>query len=157
MRNIKILLALVLLGFPVMGQEGRGDVQGTPVKLPLQVQPERILPLEGDLVKKLPGLEDFVGKWTGKWDNIFYVQFTISPIPGNNESLSVVYEWEERVGHELNRRVSSGKIEGNVLRAEGGSGPIDILLHAGDENRAQSYGHFINPRRANLTRQKAKE
>jgi hypothetical protein len=156
MRNGKVLLALVLLGLPALGQEGRG-AETLPVKPPAKTWAGPTPALEEEKVKPAPKLHEFLGKWSGQWDGFWNVQFTISRIEGDDEKVNVIYEWEERKGQPQNRRDLIGKIEGNVLAATGNRRLIDISLHAADPNSAQAYGHFKNPRRANLTREKAGE
>ena len=150
MRYMKVVVGLVFLTAALWGLQSKANETG--LRLLSQTGPTPAL--EEEKVKKSPRLEEFVGKWTGKWDGTFHVQFTISPVPGDAESLNVIYEWEEFPGHALNRRELTGKINGNVLAATGSRRLIDILLVAGEENGAQAYGHFAQPRRANLTREK---
>ena len=44
-------------------------------------------------VKKNPTPADFVGTWTGKWDDQWAAQFSITQAPKAGE-LQAVYEWE---------------------------------------------------------------
>ena len=98
--------------------------------------------------KQNPALEDFLGKWTGKWDEVWYCQFTVTK-GAEADSVDVIYEWEEKVGQQpLNRLEGKGKIEGNILKFL----MIDLSLSADDASRGKSYGHFKKPRTAQLTR-----
>src|SRR5688500_6891217 len=44
-----------------------------------------------------------VGTWSGKWDGIYPVQFTISRDP-QDQQFHVIYQWEERLGQPMKRR-----------------------------------------------------
>jgi len=101
--------------------------------------------------KENPKVEDFLGKWTGKWDNTWHVQFTITQDAAKKE-IAVLYEWEEQPGAALQRQHRPGRIEGNVLKA---GGSIDISISAKDPNKGKAVGRFKTQRTADLTREKA--
>ena len=90
----------------------------------------------------------FVGTWTGKWDGIYSVQFTISQDPQDRQ-YQVVYEWEETLGQPMKRREWPVTEQAGTLV----TGPIEITLSTDDPDHAIAVGHFRKPRTAELTRQ----
>jgi len=90
----------------------------------------------------------FVGMWTGKWDGVYSVQFTISQDPQDRQ-YQVVYEWEEIVGQPMRRREWPVTEQSGTLV----TGPIEITLSTDDPNQAIAVGHFRKSRTAELTRQ----
>ena len=100
-------------------------------------------------MKDTPRAEDFFGKWAGKWDDTWSVQFTITQDPANGD-ISVLYEWEESVGQQMQMRTHAGKLAGNVLLV---GNMIELSIFANDPDQGQAYGRFRKPRTAVLTRQ----
>jgi hypothetical protein len=90
----------------------------------------------------------FVGTWTGKWDGVYSVQFTISQDP-QDQQYQVVYEWEEVIGQPMKRREWPVKEQAGTLF----TGPIEITLSPDDPNHAIAVGRFRKSRTAELTRQ----
>jgi hypothetical protein len=107
-------------------------------------------PTDTDPVKTDPKPEDFGGRWVGKWDDRFKVEFSIIRNT-KAEGLIVLYEWEERPGQPLRSRLSGGVIDGNKLIA--GQQVLEITLSAKDPKKATAVGLFAKTRSANLTRQ----
>ena len=105
-------------------------------------------------VKNNPTPRHFLGKWVGKWDNTWKVQFTITQDP-KSEQLSVLYEWQEIVGQPLQKKSLSAKIEKDTLvMSPSGASVIEITLLAKATDKAKAVGKFKTPRTAALTREK---
>ena len=90
----------------------------------------------------------FVGTWTGKWDGVYSVQFTISQDP-QDQQYQVVYEWEEVIGQPMRRREWPVTEQAGTLF----TGPIEITLSPDDPNHVIAVGRFRKSRTAELTRQ----
>jgi hypothetical protein len=105
---------------------------------------------ENTKVKATP--EDFLGKWSGKWDNTYQVRFTITQDPKTKE-LKALYEWEENPGKPLRRqRVTAVKIEGNALEV---GKAMQITISSKDPDKGKAVGNFGTKRRtADLVREK---
>jgi hypothetical protein len=91
---------------------------------------------------------DFVGRWTGKWDNLWPVEFNVLRAFSDG-SVSVIYAWEEKVGKPAEKVDAFGQVEGNVLKI----GLIDISLSANKPGHGVAVGHFKTLRKAVLIRQ----
>ena len=91
---------------------------------------------------------DFTGRWVGKWDDKWCVQFTISSDPGGN-GFVVIYQWEEYLGQPLRTLKRTAVLEGPHLSISNPS--IDILL-TGTPNEAVAIGNFSPQRNAALVR-----
>jgi len=100
--------------------------------------------------KDQPKLEDFLGKWSGKWDDTYQVRFTITQDPKTNE-LKVLYEYEQNVGKPLRRSRVTAKLEGNTLRV---GRSMDVTISANDPDKGQAIGRFAERRTADLVREK---
>lgn len=96
-----------------------------------------------------PGLIDFVGTWTGKWDGIWAVRFTISPSTRTNE-VNVVYEWEENIGQPWRRARHPGRVLDSSLKV---GTHMFLELDANDASKARAIGKFAEKRTAELLRQ----
>ena len=137
MQNFKFGIVVALALFSASQTTAQDEPQGSS---PAQKTDEKI--------KQNPKPQEFLGKWVGKWDDTYSVQFTIS-LAENKKDLSVVYEWEEVLGRPLRRSVGVGKIEGSLLKV----GKIDVSLSADDANRGEAFGHFRQPRTAQIQRE----
>ena len=102
-----------------------------------------------DAVKSDPKPADFYGRWVGKWDDKWKVQYTIIPNPDTEGSLYVMYEHEENLGRPLRSAFLTGTIDKHTLKA----GQSELTLSAKDPKKAKAFGDFQNPRRADLTRE----
>ena len=96
-------------------------------------------------------VEDYLGKWSGRWDNTFYVQFTVTQEPETKHVL-VLYEWEEYPGQPLQRLRLTGHIENNILKI--GTRFIELSVSPHDPDKGKAYGYFRTRRTAELTREK---
>jgi hypothetical protein len=96
-------------------------------------------------------VEDYLGKWSGRWDNTFYVQFTVTQEPETKHVL-VLYEWEEYPGQPLQRLRLTGHIENNILKI--GTRFIELSVSPHDPGKGKAYGYFRTRRTAELTREK---
>lgn len=103
--------------------------------------------------KKMPKAEDFLGKWSGKWDDRFIVQFTITQ-NAKTKDLDVLYEWEEMKGAALQQQQRTGVLEGDILRI---GKKIELTLSSKDPAKATALGKFPKPRTAKLTRELPRE
>ena len=102
-----------------------------------------------DANKKMPKAEDFLGKWSGRWDDKYIVQFTITKNAKTME-LDVLYEWEEMKGAALQQQKRTGVLEGDVLRI---GKKIELTLSSKDPGKGTAIGNFPKPRKAKLTRE----
>lgn len=93
--------------------------------------------------------EDFLGRWSGKWDNTWRVQFTIAQ-DRQTRQLLVAYEWEETLGRPFWRQDHKATPVAGSLRLPA----ITISISARDPNRGLAVGHFANQRMAYLVREK---
>jgi hypothetical protein len=100
-------------------------------------------------VKQDPTPADFIGTWTGKWDDKWPVRFSISQDPKAGK-LDANYEWGKELGEHILEETYSATIEGDALHV---GKRIQIVISADDENRATAVGYFQQTRRANLQRQ----
>ena len=100
--------------------------------------------------KDHPKPEDFLGKWSGKWDDKYQVRFAITQDPKTNQ-LKVQYEWEENIGKPLRRARINAKLEGNTLRV---GRSMDVTISANDPDKGQAIGRFAERRTADLVREK---
>ena len=102
-----------------------------------------------DSTKEKPKPEDFIGKWSGKWDNVYTVRFTIER--DKMKKLSYVYEWEESLGKSLQMQRGTGEIVGNVLQV---GKKIEISIFDKEPDKGKAVGNFAKKRIANLLREK---
>jgi hypothetical protein len=93
--------------------------------------------------------KNFVGKWSGKWDNTYEVHFTVTQDP-QTQHLNVRYEWEETLGQPLKHSERVGALTAEVLRV---GQNIEITISPTDRNAATAVGHFKKPRTAKLLRE----
>jgi hypothetical protein len=114
---------------------------------PVDVNPPQVVEIFE--AKADPKPEEFLGKWSGKWDNIWRVQFTVTQ-DAQTKQFKVAYDWEEVVGQPFHSEKHNAVLAGNVLRL----GPITISLSSKDPNQALAVGNFINRRMARLVRDK---
>jgi hypothetical protein len=96
-------------------------------------------------------VEDYLGKWSGRWDNTWYVQFTVTHEP-ETRHVSVLYEWEEYPGQPLQRLWLTGHLENNILKI--GTRFIELSVSPHDPDKGKAFGHFRTRRTAVLTREK---
>jgi hypothetical protein len=96
-------------------------------------------------------VEDYLGKWSGRWDNTSYVQFTVTHEP-ETRHVSVLYEWEEYPGQPLQRLRLTGHLENNILKI--GTRFIELSVSPDDPDKGKALGHFRTRRTAVLTREK---
>ena len=95
--------------------------------------------------------EDFLGKWVGKWDEKFQVRFTITQDP-KTKQLSVLYEFEQRLGKPLREERLTAKLEGNTLRIGRG---IDLTISPSYPDKGNAVGRFVDRRlTADMVRQR---
>ena len=94
-------------------------------------------------------VEDFVGRWVGKWDNTWCVQFTVTQ-NSLTKAISVLYEWEENLGRPLHSQQLAGYLENNILKV---CSAIQISLPERNLDKATAYGRFPKPRTAALVRE----
>ena len=95
--------------------------------------------------------EDYIGRWIGKWDSIWCVQFTITQ-DRTTKNIAVLYEWEEKPGQPLQRAQLSGQLASNQLKI---GTLIEMSISARSPDEAIAYGRFPTPRTAALTRNTA--
>jgi len=94
-----------------------------------------------------PKAEDFLGEWNGSWENIWQVRFTVSQ-DSTTGAISVLYEWEERLGQPLSKQTLSAQILGGALTAN----LFYIWLPQSSGIKARAVGRFDEPRTANISR-----
>lgn len=95
-----------------------------------------------------PCPEDFLGKWSGRWDRVWAVQITISQLP-ESKQLVVFYEWEENRGGGFEQRQFATTLSKEVLQI---GDSIKMTLSAADPNQAKATGNFAHQRIADLVR-----
>jgi hypothetical protein len=94
-----------------------------------------------------------MGRWIGKWDNVWCVQFTITQ-DRTTKNIAVLYEWEEKPGQPLQRTRARGQLAGDQLKI---GNLIEMSISARSPDEAIAYGRFPTPRTAALTRSAARE
>lgn len=91
-------------------------------------------------IARINQLNQFVGKWNGKWDDRFQVQITITKT--DSSELELLYEWEENVGQPMKRLgPQKAKIESNILVW----GSIEMTFESDDPTVAKVSGKFQSP------------
>jgi hypothetical protein len=93
----------------------------------------------------------FIGVWSGNWDATWPVRYSVSNGRQPHTYL-VMYEWGEKLGEPLNKRLFSACLKGDTLVIDAGF--IDMKVNAEDPNAAALTGTFSNTRKATLTRLK---
>jgi hypothetical protein len=142
---IGVLVLLLVLGFTCAKLRSRWQSparQQSAVTQPTATQP----------TSRPVMAEDFVGVWSGKWDEKWKVRFTITRDTADTNRFKVKYAWEENVGKPLQRRSYDAKLQEGVLTV---GAMIDITLSGKNDGRAQAVGNFSNQRVANLARETA--
>ncbi|TQV87619.1 hypothetical protein [Aliikangiella coralliicola] len=91
--------------------------------------------------------ESFVGKWCGKWDNVYSLCVTIDSIDSDAKAK---YEWAERADGELKQgQKKIVRVNLNTLRLEN----IYFALDENNPEQANAMGIFqIRTRLAKLTK-----
>jgi hypothetical protein len=97
------------------------------------------------------GAEDYTGRWIGKWDNTWCVQFTITQDQAT-KNIDVLYEWEEKPGQPLQRAQIRGQLASGQLKI---GNLIELSISARSPDEAIAYGRFPTPRTAALARNTA--
>ena len=91
--------------------------------------------------------KDVTGVWSGKWDGIWEVQFTIKPLRGKQQAF-VLYEWQERPKDPKMRQGFIVQREGKTLKFGG----MELIPDPEKPDAGQVIGRFVKTRTAALTR-----
>jgi hypothetical protein len=139
-KNLNAMVIAALIGFLVAGCSKSAPKQKT-------APDEKIRAPLAPLVGKKATLQDFVGEWSGHWDDTWAVHFTITENPTNSSSLRVLYQWEENLGEPLSEERYAAFLTNGALNI---GSFIEIIQSPNHPNRATAVGHFKHARTANL-------
>ena len=94
-------------------------------------------------------LEDFLGVWEGKWDNLYHVRITVTtPADPDEGDAGFLYEWEERLGQPMRSLEGFATLEGGTLVWES----VELTPNPLNPDRCTGLGRFFEQRTASLKR-----